>query len=159
MKFIPTAALAAALCSSMAVAQDVRGEAKAMVAGKSIVVEYGRPSLAGRDMLGQAKAGSPWRMGSNSPTSLKTDADLAFGTAMLPKGSYILTAVKDEKGDWTVIATNSETKTKTAEMPLKSTTLKDSVEQFTIAISGSGNAGEFSMMWGTAKMSTSFTGK
>ncbi len=98
-------------------------------------------------------------MGAGSPTSLKTDADLAFGTAMLPKGSYVLTAVKDEKGDWTVIATSPDGKTKAAEMPLKSTTLKDPVEQFTIAVSGKGNAGEFSMMWGTAKMSTSFTGK
>jgi len=159
MKFIPTVALAATLCSSMAVAQEVRGEAKATVAGKSIAVEYGRPSLAGRDMLGQAKVGSPWRMGAGSPTSLKTDADLAFGAVMLPKGSYVLTAVKDEKGDWTVIATSPDGKTKAAEMPLKSTTLKDPVEQFTIAVSGKGNAGEFSMMWGTAKMSTSFTGK
>jgi hypothetical protein len=159
MKFIPTVALAATLCSSMAVAQEVRGEAKAMVAGKAVAVEYGRPSLAGRDMLGQAKVGSPWRMGSGSPTSLKTDADLTFGTVMLPKGSYVLTAVKDEKGDWTVIATSPDGKTKAAEVPLKSTTLKDPVEQFTIAVSGKGNAGEFSMMWGTAKMSTSFTGK
>ncbi len=159
MKFIPTVALAAALSSSIAVAQEVRGEAKAMVAGKSVAVEYGRPSLAGRDMLGQAKVGSPWRMGAGSPTSLKTDADLAFGTAMLPKGSYVLTAVKDEKGDWTVIATSPDGKTKAAEVPLKSTTMKDPVEQFTIALGGNGNAGEFSMMWGTAKMSTSFTGK
>jgi hypothetical protein len=159
MKFIPTVALAAALCSSIAVAQEVRGEAKAMVAGKSVAVEYGRPSLAGRDMLGQAKVGSPWRMGAGSPTSLKTDADLAFGTAMLPKGSYVLTAVKDEKGDWTVIATSPDGKTKAAEVPLKSTTMKDPVEQFTIALGGNGNAGEFSMMWGKAKMSTSFTGK
>lgn len=159
MKFIPTVTLAATLCSSMAVAQEVRGEAKAMVAGKSVAVEYGRPSLAGRDMLGQAKVGSPWRMGAGSPTSLKTDADLAFGAVMLPKGSYVLTAVKDEKGDWTVIATSPDGKTKAAEVPLKSTTLKDPVEQFTITVSGKGNAGEFSMMWGTAKMSTSFTGK
>lgn len=159
MKFIHTAALAAALAASVAVAQEVRGEAKATVAGKSVAVEYGRPSLAGRDMLGQAKVGTPWRMGAGSPTSLKTEADLTFGSAALPKGSYILTAVKDEKGDWTVIVTNPDTKAKAAEVPLASTTLKDPVEQFTIELKGKGNAGEFAMMWGTSKMATAFTAK
>ena len=159
MKFMHKAALVAVLATSVAVAQEVRGEAKATVASKSVAVEYGRPSLAGRDMLGQAKAGTPWRMGSGSPTSLKTDADLSFGSVTLPKGSYILTAVKDEKGSWTVIATNPETKAKAAEVPLTSTTLKDPVEQFTIELTGKGSAGEFAMMWGTSKMATSFTAK
>jgi len=159
MKFIHTAALVAVLAASVAVAQEVRGEAKATVAGKSVAVEYGRPSLAGRDMLGQAKPGTPWRMGSGSPTSLKTDADLAFGSVTLPKGSYVLTAVKDEKGSWTVIATNPDTKAKAAEVPLTSTTLKDPVEQFTIELTGKGNAFEFAMIWGTSKMATAFTAK
>ena len=159
MKFIHQAAFVAALAASVAVAQEVRGEAKAAVAGKSVSVEYGRPSLAGRDMLGQAKAGTPWRMGAGSPTSLKTDADLTFGSVALPKGSYILTAVKDEKGSWTVIATNPDSKAKAAEFLLASTTLKDSVEQFTIELTGKGNAGEFAMMWGTAKMAAPFTAK
>jgi hypothetical protein len=159
MKFMHKAALVAALAASVAVAQEVRGEAKAAVAGKSVAVEYGRPSLAGRDMLGQAKAGTPWRMGSGSPTSLKTDADLTFGPVALSKGSYILTAVKDEKGAWTVIATNPDTKAKVAEVPLQSTTLKDSVEQFTIELTGKGGAGEFAMMWGTSKMAATFTAK
>ena len=159
MKFIHKAALVAALAASVSVAQEVRGEAKATLAGKSVAVEYGRPSLAGRDMLGQAKAGTPWRMGSGSPTSLKTEADLTFGSVALPKGSYVLTAVKDEKGSWTVIATNPDSKEKAAEVPLTSTTLKESVEQFTIEVTGKGNAGEFAMMWGTSKMAAAFTAK
>jgi hypothetical protein len=159
MKFTQVVALTAALGASGAAAQEVRGEAKTVVAGKSVAIEYGRPSLAGRDMLGQAQVGTPWRMGSGSPTSLKTDADLSFGSVALPKGSYVLTAVKDEKGAWTVIATNPNGNAKVAEVPLTSSTLKDPVEQFTIALSAKGSAGEFAMMWGTAKMSTSFTGK
>lgn len=159
MKFMRKAALAVTLIATVAVAQEQRGEAKATVAGKKVAVEYGRPVLAGRDMLGQAKAGVPWRMGSGSPTSLKTDADLTFGSVALPKGSYILTAVKDDKSDWTLIATNPDSKAKVAEVPLKSTTLKEPVEQFTIEVTGKGNAGEFSMMWGATKMATSFTAK
>lgn len=159
MKFMHKAALAVALVASAAVAQEQRGEAKATVAGKAVAVEYGRPVLAGRDMLGQAKAGTPWRMGSGSPTSLKTEADLTFGAVAVPKGSYILTAVKDEKGAWTVIVSMPDAKTKVAEVPLASTVLKDSVEQFTIALTGKGSAGEFSMSWGTAKMAAAFTAK
>ena len=159
MKFIQKAAFAATLAASVAVAQERRGEAKATVAGKSVAVEYGRPSLAGRDMLGQAKVGTPWRMGSGSPTSFKTDTDLTFGSVALLKGSYILTAVKDEKGAWTVIATNPDTKAKAAEVLLTSTTLKDPVEQFTIELTGKGKAGEFAMMWGTSKMAATFTAK
>jgi len=160
MKLAHKTALIAVLLASVAGAQEPpRGEAKATVAGKPVAVEYGRPSLAGRDMLGKATPGTPWRMGSGSPTSLKTEADLAFGSVALPKGSYVLSAVKDDKGSWTVIAAHPDTKAKVAEIPLTSTTLKESVEQFTIELTGKGNAGEFAMMWGTAKMAAAFTGK
>ncbi|MEO8359128.1 MAG: DUF2911 domain-containing protein [Vicinamibacteria bacterium] len=159
MNFMQKAAFVVALGATVAVAQETRGDAKATVAGKSVAVEYGRPVLAGRDMLGQAKAGTPWRMGSGSPTSLKTDADLMFGSVAVPKGSYILTAVKDEKGSWSVIASKAEGGAKVAEIPLKSETLKESVDMFTIALTGKGSTGDFSMMWGTAKMSAAFTGK
>lgn len=159
MKFTHTLALAFALTATLALAQEQRGESKATVAGKSVVVEYGRPVLAGRDMLGMAKVGTPWRMGAGSPTSLKTEADLHFGSVALPKGSYVLTAVKNDKGDWTVIATDPATKTKAAEFPLVSSPLPKSVEQFTIEVNAKSNAGEFAMMWGTAKMATPFTVK
>jgi hypothetical protein len=159
MRILKHAALAAVLLATVAVAQEQRGTAKATVAGKSVSVEYGRPVLAGRDMLGQAKAGTPWRMGAGSPTSLKSEADLAFGSVALPKGTYTLTAVKDDKGAWTLIATDPATKTKAAEVPLKSTTLTAPVEQFTIDLTGKDNAGEFAMSWGTLKMAASFTAK
>ena len=159
MKFTHTLAIAFALTATSGLAQEQRGESKATVAGKSVVVEYGKPVLAGRDMLGMAKVGAPWRMGAGSPTSLKTEADLHFGAVALPKGSYVLTAVKNEKGDWTVIATDPATKTKAAELPLVSSALPKSVEQFTIEVSAKANAGEFAMMWGTAKMATPFTVK
>ena len=159
MKLMSTLGLALAVTATVVVAQEQRGESKATVAGKAVTVEYGRPVLAGRDMLGMAKVGTPWRMGAGSPTSLKTEADLTFGAVALPKGSYILTAVKDDKGSWTVFAANPETKARVAEIPLTSTVLKDPVEQLTIDVSAKGNAGEFAMMWGTAKMAAPFTGK
>jgi hypothetical protein len=159
MKFMHAVAVVAALSTSTVMAQEERGTARAIVAGKSVAVEYGRPVLAGRDMLGQARVDSPWRMGAGSPTSLTSDADLMFGSVAIPKGSYILTAVKDEKGAWSVIATGSNSQTKVAEVPLASATLKDSVEKFTIEVTGEGHKGEFAMMWGKARMSAPFTAK
>lgn len=159
MKLHPKAALLLTLSATFALAQEPRGETKVMVAGKVVAIEYGRPSLAGRDMLGKAVAGVPWRMGLGSPTSLKTEADLTFATATVPKGTYVLTAVKDDKGAWSLIASSPDGKTKTAEVPLKSTTVKTSAEQFTIELSGKDSAGEFAMTWGTLRMATSFTAK
>lgn len=159
MKLMHTVALVAAFSASVVMAQEQRGEAKATVSGKAVAVEYGRPVLAGRDMLGLAKVGAPWRMGAGSPTSLKTEADLMFGSVAIPKGSYILTAVKDDKGNWSVIASKPEGNAKVAEVPLTSSTLKEPVEQFTIELMGKGGTGEFAMMWGTARMAAPFTAK
>ncbi len=159
MKLMHSLGFALSLTATLALAQEQRGETKATVAAKSVSVEYGRPVLAGRDMLGMAKVGTSWRMGAGSPTSLKTEAELTFGKTVLPKGTYTLTAVKDEKGDWTAIATDPATKTEAGRMPLVSSILKAPVEQFTIEVTGKDNAGEFAMMWGTAKMAAPFTGK
>lgn len=139
-------------------AAAARGEAKAMVAGKAISIDYGRPELKGRDMLGQAKPGTPWRMGKDAATTLVTDADLTFGAAALPKGRYTLTAVKGDKEDWTMVATSVADK-KATNIPLTMSTNKASVEMFTINLTGKDNAGELVLMWGAAKMSAAFTGK
>ena len=157
----------ALLCTSLlavaagpALAQGgARGEAKATVAGKSVAIDYGRPSLEGRDMLGKAEVGQPWRMGKDGPTTLTTQADLAFGTTVVPKGSYVLKATKVADDKWQLNVQNKDDGAKVADVPLTSAKLPASVEVFTIELKGDKDKGDFEMKWGTTALKASFTAK
>ena len=137
-----------------------RGEAKATVSGKAVSIDYGRPSLAGRDMLAKAEVGKPWRMGADAATSLKTDANLSFGSANVPKGSYVLTATRTAESQWTLnIAKTEGDKAAVADVPLTVGKLAESVEVFTIALRGDKDKGEVELQWGTVSLKAAFTGK
>jgi len=136
-----------------------RGEAKGTVAGKSVSIDYGRPSLRGRDMLAQAEVGQAWRMGMNAATTLKSDADLDFGGKAVPKGEYVLTATKVDANGWMLNVLAKADRSKVADVPLTVEKLPQSVEQFTIDLTGSGNTGDLKLSWGTTALHTAFTAK
>jgi hypothetical protein len=151
------AALAAA--PAFAHAAD-RGEAKATVSGKAVVIDYGRPVLKGRDMLAQAEVGKPWRLGADAATTLKTEADLSFGGVVVPKGTYVLTATKLTADKWILTAATNDTDRKTvAEVPLTLAALSADVEQFTIDLKADKDKGELSLTWGKTALRATFTGK
>src|SRR5262245_21001751 len=141
-----------------AVAQTARGEAKATVAGKAVAIDYGRPSLRGRDMLGKAEVGTPWRMGADSATTLKTEADLDFSGVKVPKGEYTLQATMVEAAKWSLNVLGKDD-AKVADIPLASSTLSTPVETFTIELKGEKDKGEFSMSWGNLAMKAPFTAR
>jgi len=145
--------------STPLLAQNPRGEAKATVAGKSVSIEYGRPSLNRRDMLARAEVGKPWRMGAEDPTTLKTDADLRFGSTTVPKGSYVLKAQKVAADSWELLVLPQNGDTPVAKVPLANGKLDQSVEMFTIELTGDKSNGEFQMKWGTTLLKAPFTGK
>ena len=159
LKRIALAALAVAVAAPLFAQANPRGEAKAMVAGKAVSIDYGRPSLKGRDMLGQAQVGQAWRMGADAATSLKTDADLAFGSVAVPKGEYILTATKVDAQQWQLNVLAKADRAKVADAPLTTEKLAQSVEQFTIDLTGSGDKGELKLSWGTTALRAAFTAK
>jgi hypothetical protein len=137
-----------------------RGEAKATVAGKAVSIDYGRPSLAGRDMLGKAEVGKPWRMGADAATGLKTDADLSFGSLKVAKGSYVLTATKTTESAWTLdISRTDGDKAALGSIPMTVGKLPESVEEFTILLRGEKDKGEVELQWGTTSLKAAFTGK
>ena len=53
-RFVVLVAIATVAVSVVAWAQSPRGASKATIGGSEVSVDYGRPSLRGRDMLGQA---------------------------------------------------------------------------------------------------------
>ena len=136
-----------------------RGEAKATVAGKEVTIDYGRPGLKGRDMLGQAQVGQAWRMGADAATGLKTDVELAFGSVKVPKGEYILTATKVAAEEWHLNVLSKADRSKVADVPLVSSKTTASVELFTIDVKGEKDKGELKLSWGQVVLSAPFTAK
>jgi hypothetical protein len=154
--------LVATLCALAAPAfpqANPRGEAKATVAGKAVSIEYGRPSLKGRDMLAQAQIGKPWRLGADAATTLTTEADLAFGDVKVPKGTYILTATKVEADTWQLNVLNKADRAPVADIPLTAGKTDEPVETLTIKLKGEGDKGAFKMLWGATALGAGFTGK
>jgi hypothetical protein len=138
-------------------AQNPRGEAKLVVGDKQVSIDYGRPSLKGRDMLGQAQVGQAWRMGADSATTMKSEADLSFGTVAVPKGDYVLTAKKVDEGTWHLVFTDKDKKA--VEVPLATTSIKENVEMFTVELRGEKGKGELELKWGTTSLKAAFAAK
>jgi len=152
-------AAAAVALAVPALAQNPRGEAKATVAGKTVAIDYGRPSLKGRDMLAQAQVGQPWRLGADSATTLKTETDLAFGDVKVPSGEYILTATKVDTDKWHLNVLAKDDRSRVADVPLSQSKADESVETFTIDLKGEGKKGMLKMTWGQTVLETDFAGQ
>jgi hypothetical protein len=159
LKRMALTAMAVAAAGSALAQGNPRGEAKATVAGKMVAIDYGRPSLKGRDMLGQAQVGQAWRMGADAATTLKTDADLSFGPVAVPKGEYVLTATKVDADKWSLNVLNKADRSKVADVPLTPVKAESSAETFTVDLKGEGSKGEFRMQWGTTALKADFAGK
>ena len=140
----------------VALAHTPRGKTEADFAGKMVTVEYGRPSLNGRDMLSQVTPGMVWRLGSEDATTITTDGSLMFGENMVPAGSYSLFARKTDDG-WDLLV-NSETgqsglahdpEKDLFDVPLDVESAEESAEMFTISLMADGMNGSMKMQWGT----------
>jgi hypothetical protein len=77
-------------------------ETSVAIAGKTITIKYGAPSVRGRQIFGEGgvvskdKTYPVWRAGANSATALHTDADLDIKGLVVPKGDYTVFALVNE---------------------------------------------------------------
>jgi hypothetical protein len=157
-------AVAVFLISFPATSQGSRGKAQLSAPQGEVVVDYGRPQLKGRDPLTWQEAGSYWRMGNNSMTTLSTPVDLSFGGTRLPKGTYgmWLLKVAEDKYELVFNSQNSgmgmmhEKEKDVASVSLKKEPAPAPVDIFTIELKPAGKGGTLRLSWGTALLSTDF---
>lgn len=167
--FLLPAALPALLLglAALALAHNPRGKAEVTISGKKVTIDYGRPSLKGRDMLGQAAPGMVWRLGSEDATTVVTEGQLFFGAMhggpaqMIEPGSYSLFAMKTEDG-WRLLVNSETGQSGLAHdpakdllgVPLQVETVADSAEMFTITLASAGDGmnGSLRMQWGTTAL-------
>ena len=161
------ATVATVALAALATAQNPRGAAETTVSGKKVSIEYGRPSLKGRDMLSQAPVGTVWRTGADQSTTFTTEADLVFGSTTIPKGSYSLFTKRTGEDGWSLVfnkqtgqwGTEHDAGQDLATAPLKWVKADAGPDQFTIELTSSGNKGEVRMLWGMNVLTAAFEAK
>jgi len=163
--------LMAACFTATALAQaGPRGTSTLTLNGKTISVEYGRPSLRGRttdEMLGKLPAGGFWRMGSNKSTTFKTEIDLAFGDVTVPVGEYSIWMQRQEDKSWKLVfnkqhgqwGTNHDASQDLASVPLEESKATKPVEMVTLTLHKAGSGGTLTIQWGTLEAAASFKAK
>ena len=159
-RLVPVLAACLAV-AAIALAHNPRGKAEATFAGKAVTVEYGRPSLNGRDMLAQAAPGMVWRLGSENATTITTEGDLMIGSNMAAAGAYSLFAKKTDDG-WDLLVNSETGQSGLAHDPekdlfshaLKVEKADDAAEMFTITLMADGMNGTLRMQWGTTALVT-----
>ena len=138
-----------------------RGNTSAEFNGKKVEIEFGAPSLSGRDMLSKLSVGRAWRLGMNSATSLNTDATLKFGEAVVEPGKYGLWARKSTETDWELIVSSHvgfpySADNDIAVIPLKKLEAGEHVDTFMIGLKADGENGVLTMAWGDLLVSAGF---
>lgn len=152
-----------ALLASNGVAHgNERGAGKVTLDGATVTIDYGRPTLKGRDVTKLIQPGGFWRIGSDAPTTLDSNADLDFGGTRVPKGKHILLAHYIEPGKWSLVvstkpASQYDPSAKLAEVPAEVQQATDSVEEVTIQLSAKGSHGVIEIAWGTMRLKGSFS--
>jgi hypothetical protein len=143
--------------------EGTRGKAEMKAGAGAITVDYGRPSLKGRDMLSQLQEGAFWRMGMNQATVLTTPVDLSFGATRVAKGAYSLWLKKtgdafqlvfnSQTGQW---GTQHDPAKDVVSVAMTKAALASPVETFTIDLTPATNGGAFALSWGATKLSAAF---
>jgi len=162
LKLIVTFALLLAALPAIA-EQGGRGKAEATIKGKKISIDYGRPVLQGRDMIGMAKPGMVWRLGMDEATQLETTATLLVAGKEVKPGKYTLWAKKTGETQWIlglhpqtgVWGAPELTSGYVAEIPLKLEKATSSAEQLSINVADRAGEAAITIRWGTAQLTGS----
>jgi hypothetical protein len=143
-----------------------------VVNGDRVTITYGRPytkdpnSGEPRKIWGElVPFGKVWRTGSDEATVLIIQKPIVIGEMTVPAGAYTLFTLPAEDGSakliinkqigqWGVGPGSYDEKQDLARIDLKKDTLDKPVDQFTMAVT---KTGDLKMMWDNVQYSVSFT--
>ena len=147
-----------------------RGAAELSLNGKKLSVDYGRPSMHGRKIMGElVPFNQVWRTGANKATHFTTEADLVIGSVSVPKGTYTLFTVPSQSGwkliinkhtgQWGIPYKPEYEKEELARIDMQVQKLPSPVEQFTISLEKAGAGGVLKLEWEQTRASVKITEK
>jgi hypothetical protein len=125
-----------------------RDTAEMRIANDRIYVDYGRPYMRGRTIMGGlVPYGQVWRTGANAATTFVTPRDVRIGGTAVPAGTYTLYTLPGENA-WQLIinrqtgqwGTQYDQAQDLARIPMRVERTPSPVEQFTIALEPGGGA-------------------
>jgi hypothetical protein len=130
-----------------------------------ISVNYGRPSMRGRVIMGQLVPWNKvWRTGANQATVIKTNFDMMMTDVPVTRGTYTLWTIPSPTG-WKIIINKQSGQWGTqydpgqdlARFDAKVETLPTAVDTFTISLEAAGKtSGVLKLMWEQTQVSVAF---
>lgn len=143
-----------------------RDTASATIGDARLTIDYGRPAKRGRTVFGGIVPWNQvWRTGANAATGFTTTRDLVVGGVDVPAGSYTLFTLPSPDG-WKLIVnrqtgqwgTDYDASRDLARIDMRTTTVAEPAERFTIAIDPQGSAGGvLRLTWDTTQAYVPFT--
>jgi hypothetical protein len=153
----------------------------AVIDGARVTITYGRPFSAKGGQGEKRKIwgglvpyGKVWRTGSDEATLLVVEKPVTIGGAEIPAGAYTLWTlpaadgsakliINKQVGQWGIDRSGNalrDEKQDLAVVDLKKDTLSSTVDQFTIAVTGSrSGGGEIKLAWEDTQYSVAVAGK
>ncbi len=155
-----------ALFSVATMAQQPRvsppGTAEATIGGTQVSISYHRPSVKGRQVLGNLiPFGKVWRLGANEATKLTTAGPIELNGLKIPAGEYSLfMLVTEEDGPQLIVnkvanqwgAFKYDQGQDLGRVPIEGEQDMPHTEQFTITMDSTGpKTGRITFAWGDGK--------
>lgn len=166
-------ALVLALGGMVFAQRSQRGLTKISLNGHTISIDYGRPSLRGRNvselLKGRLDPGEGfWRMGANKSTTYTSDTDVKFGDVTVPAGTYSLWAQRQSDNSWKLVFNKQhgqwgtgpgshDPKMDFAFVPFRMSKASSDAQMLTITLEKSGDGGKLVVHWGDMELTTHFT--
>ena len=142
------------------------GTAEVTLKGKTITIDYSRPSMRGRKIMGAlVPYGKVWRTGANEATTLTTPIDLSIGGTKVTAGKYTIWTlpsadtwkliINKQTGQW---GTQYDASQDLARVDMQKKAIRTPVEQFTISFAKAGDdKADLVMNWENTSVSVPVT--